>query len=180
VGLSLERIAELRGEDPATTYMALIAASRKMAAETGRGTESILGRSMHPDDIAALLSWPHTNVASDGSLAGRHPRGFGTFTRVLREHVREKATMSLPQAIHKMTGASADHVGIVGRGTIEPGAHADLVLFDPETVADRATPDSPNEPSVGIAWVMVNGDVVYRDGQVTDARPGRVIRRPSR
>ena len=176
VGLTLQRISELRGEDPATTYMALIAESQALAEQTGRGTESIIARSMHPDDIATLLSWPHTNVSSDGSLAGRHPRGFGAFTRVLREHVRETGLLSLPDAIRKMTGASAEHVGILERGTIRPGAYADLVLFDPETVADRATPDAANELSVGIDRVLVNGVIVYEDGQVTAARPGLVIR----
>ena len=180
VGLSLQRVAELRGEDPATTYMALIAESQALAEETGRGTESIIARSMHPDDIATLLAWPHTNVSSDGGLAGRHPRGFGTFTRVLRLHVRETGHLSLPDAIRKMTSASADHVGILDRGTIRPGAYADLVLFDPETVADRATPDDPNEPSVGIDRVLVNGTIVYENGHVTDARPGLVIRRNNR
>ena len=180
VGLTLQHIAELRGEDPATTYMALIAESRALAEETGRGTESIIARSMHPDDIATLLSWPHTNVSSDGSLSGRHPRGFGAFTRVLREHVRETGALSLPDAIRKMTSASAEHMGIVERGTIRPGAYADLVLFDAETVADRATPDAPNEPSVGIDRVLVNGAIVYEDGRVTDARPGLVIRRIDR
>ena len=80
----------------------------------------------------------------------------------------------------KMTSAAADHVGIIGRGTIRPGAYADLVLFDPETVADRATPDDPNEPSVGIDRVLVNGTIVYENGHVTDARPGLVIRRNDR
>ncbi len=180
VGLSLERIAKLRGEDPATTYMALIAESQALAEETGRRTESIIARSMHPDDIATLLAWPHTNVSSDGGLAGRHPRGFGAFTRVLRLHVRETEHLSLPDAIRKMTSASADHVGILARGTIRPGAYADLVLFDPETVADRATHDDPNEPSVGIDRVLVNGTIVYENGHVTDARPGLVIRRNDR
>jgi N-acyl-D-amino-acid deacylase len=79
-----------------------------------------------------------------------------------------------------MTGASAAHVGILERGTITPGAYADLVLFDPETVADRATPDAANEPSVGIDRVLVNGIIVYANGRVTDARPGLVIRRVDR
>jgi len=177
VGLSLQAISELRGEDPATTYMALIAESQAMAETTGRGTESIIARSMHPDDIAALLGWAHTNVSSDGGLAGRHPRGFGAFTRVLREQVRETGNLTLPEAVRKMTGAAADHVGIADRGTIRAGAYADLVIFDAATVADRATPDDPNAISIGIEWVIVNGAIVYEGGQVTDARPGRVIRR---
>jgi N-acyl-D-amino-acid deacylase len=177
VGMSLDQVAESRAEDPATTYMALIAESQALAEETGQGTESIIARSMHPEDIATLLAWPHTNVSSDGGLSGRHPRGFGAFTRVLRVHVREEGHLGLPEAIRKMTSAAADHVGIQGRGIIRPGAYADLVLFDPETVADRATPDAPNEPSAGIDRVLVNGVVVYEDGAVTPARPGRVIRR---
>ncbi|MGD8817057.1 MAG: D-aminoacylase [Acidobacteriota bacterium] len=177
VGLSLQQIADLRAEDPVTTYMALIAESQAAEAETGQGGESIIARSMDPDDIGTLLAWEHTNVASDGSLAGRHPRGFGTFTRVLREQVRESGRLLLPEAIRKMTAASAAHVGVEQRGTIRPGAYADLVLFDPATVADRATADDPNATSIGIAKVIVNGSIVYEGGRVTDARPGRVIRR---
>ncbi|MDA0311082.1 MAG: D-aminoacylase [Gemmatimonadetes bacterium] len=180
VGMSLAQIAEARGEDAATTYMALIAESQAMEEDTGRGTESIIARSMDPADIATLLAWPHTNVSSDGSLAGRHPRGFGSFTRVLRQHVREEQHLSLQSAIHKMTALSAQHVGIVDRGAIRVGAYADLVLFDPETVADRATPDDPNAPSVGIERVWVNGVLGYENGHVTDARSGRVIRRNDR
>ena len=79
-----------------------------------------------------------------------------------------------------MTALSAQHVGIVDRGAIRVGAYADLVLFDPETVADRATPDDPNAPSVGIERVWVNGVLGYENGHVTDARSGRVIRRNDR
>jgi len=180
VGMSLEQIAESRGEDPATTYMALIAESQALAEKTGAGTESIIAKSMHPDDIATLISWPHTNVSSDGMSFGGHPRGFGAFTRVLRMHVREERHLGLPEAIRKMTSSAAEHVGIEGRGVIRPGAYADLVLFDPETVADRSTAESPTEPSVGIDRVLVNGVVVFEDGQVTSERPGRVVRRKER
>jgi N-acyl-D-aspartate/D-glutamate deacylase len=91
--------------------------------------------------------------------------------------VREEGTLTLEDAIHKMTGLSARHVGIAQRGVIEPGAYADLVLFDPTTVADRATFEAPHEPSVGIRAVWVNGVQVWDGSAPTGARPGRVVRR---
>ena len=87
--------------------------------------------------------------------------------------------MSLEQAVHKMTGLSAEHMGFTGRGVIRPGAAADLVLFDPETVIDHATPDNPSALSSGISKVWVNGRVVFEDGRETGLRPGRFIARSS-
>jgi hypothetical protein len=132
---------------------------------------------MKPEDVAALIAWPHANICSDGSLAGRHPRGTGAFTRVLRVHVREQRLLTLEQAIHKMTGLSAAHVGLADRGVIRPGAFADLVLFDPETVADRSTFEHPELLSVGIHTVWVNGQAVFGEGKATGALPGRALRR---
>ena len=172
VGMTLAEIAEQRGKDPVTVYLELI---EEVHAIDGR--ESIIARSMTEEDIAALLSWPFTNVSSDGGLAGRHPRGFGAFTRVLALHVRERSDFSLERAIHKMTALAAENTGLSDRGTIREGAFADLVLFDPATVADRATPTDPNAPSVGIVGVWVNGERVYSGEGTTDNRPGRVLRR---
>jgi N-acyl-D-amino-acid deacylase len=98
---------------------------------------------------------------------------------VLGRHVREAGELDLAQAIHKMTGLAASHVGIEDRGTVAVGKAADLVLFDPETVLDRATPEDPLALSVGVERVWVNGVEVWRDGGPTGARPGRVIRRGS-
>ncbi len=170
-GRTLADVAGERGEDPVTAYMALIARSQAEDAD-----ESIIATSMDEGDVARLLQWPHTNVSSDGGLDGAHPRGFGAFTRVLGPMVRE-GHLSLEEAVHKMTALSAAHTGIEGRGVIRPGAFADLVLFDPATVADRATPESPHARSVGIHQVWVNGAVVYENGGTTGARPGRVVRR---
>src|SRR3546814_3271839 len=107
--------------------------------------------------IAKFIAWPQANICSDGSLDGLHPRGYGTFPRVLRMYVREKKMLTLEQAVHKMTGLAAQHVGLRDRGRIRVGAAADLALFDPRTVADRATYEKPHALSVGIARVWGNG-----------------------
>lgn len=177
VGKTMAEIAALRGTDPATTYMALIAESQAWQDSTGRGGESIIARSMTWDDITRLYRWPHTNVSSDGGLRGRHPRGFGSFTRVLGRLVREEGVLTWEQAVHRMTGLAAEHAGISDRGVIRPNAYADLVLLDPDRVIDRATPENPNAVSEGIVRVWVNGVAVYEEGATTGEFPGRVIRR---
>lgn len=173
VGKTVAQIAMQKGLDPAATLMDLIARSQVEGAEEG-----VIGTSMKSGDVAELIGWAHTNICSDGELAGRHPRGAGAFTRVLRVHVRERRQLTLEAAIHKMTGLAAAHVGIHDRGMIRPGAFADLVLFDPGTVADRATTDRPGALSVGIERVWVNGRAVYQDGRATGAFPGQAVRRP--
>jgi N-acyl-D-amino-acid deacylase len=139
--------------------------------------ESVIGTSMDERDIARLMAWPHANICSDGELAGRHPRGFGAFPRVLGRYVREQRVLSLPEAVGKMTALSAAHVGIADRGRIAPGYFADLVLFDPNSVSDRATPTAPRQRAVGIRTVWVNGQVVYESGATTGRYSGRVLRR---
>ena len=176
-GMTLAEIAAARGADPTTTYMELIAESQA-AAEAGRdGSESIVGTSMTTDDIATLLAWPHTNVSSDGGLRGAHPRGFGAYPRVLGRYVRDEGRLALVEAVHKMTGLAAAHMGLEGIGVIRAGAPADLVLFDPETVIDRATTAEPHLVAAGIERVWVAGVPVYEEGAATGARAGRVYRR---
>jgi N-acyl-D-amino-acid deacylase len=177
VGKTVADVARLRGTDSVTTLIALIRESLDMAKRTGRETESVIGTSMEERDVERILQWPHANVCSDGGLAGRHPRGFGTYPRVLGRYVRERKVLALEDAVRKMTSLAAAHVGISGRGVVRPGAYADLVLFDPATVLDRATPTDPQAVSTGIAGVWVNGREVYRGGTVTEERPGRVLRR---
>jgi N-acyl-D-amino-acid deacylase len=180
VGKTVADIARLRRTDAATTLMALIRETEE-AERAGRPSdESVIGTSMAERDVARLIAWPHANICSDGELAGRHPRGFGAFPRVLGRYVREQGLISLPEAVRKMTSLSAAHMGIVDRGRIAPGYFADLVLFDPATVIDRATPTAPRETAVGIRTVWVNGDVVYDAGAVTGRYPGRVVRRAGR
>lgn len=177
VGKTLADIAELRGVDAVTAYLDLIAEVQAMRRETGRGGESVIGTSMATEDVVRLLQWEHTNVSSDGGLAGRHPRGFGAFTRVLGRYARDEGYLSMAEAIHKMSGLAAEHMGMKDRGVIRAGAAADLVLFDPEAVVDHATPEEPGARSEGIVGVWVNGERVLDWGEPTGARPGRVIRR---
>ena len=178
VGKTITEIAAMRGMDPITTYMDLIAEVQRIQQATGTSVdESIIARSMDPEDVAKLMAWSHTNICSDGSLAGGHPRGFGTFTRILRRYVREEQHLSMEDAVHKMSGLAAEHMGISDRGVIRVGAFADLVLFDAERVSDHATFENPHLPSTGIEKVWVNGTLVYTDGKPTGDYPGRVIHR---
>ncbi len=177
VGKTLAQIADLRGSDPVTTYMGLIAESQAARQRDEGSGESIIATSMDENDIAALIGWEHTNICSDGGLAGRHPRGFGAFPRVLRQYVRRGKLLSIEEAVRKMTALAAEHVGFAGRGVIRPGAYADLVLFDPQRVSDRATPEDPQATSTGIERVWVNGVEVFSGGTTTGKHPGAVIRR---
>lgn len=179
VGKTVAQISALRGTSPAVTLMDLIREAQALEKATGRDAESVIGTSMAEADVERLMQWPHMNFCSDGELAGRHPRGFGSYTRVLGQYVRTRPVLTLEDAVRKMSRLAAANIGIAGRGTIEPGAYADLVLFDPATVADRATPEDPQAISAGIREVWVNGVSVFHDGQATGARPGRVIRRAS-
>lgn len=175
-GKTLAEVAQLRGEDAVTAYLALIDMVYGPAAPSD-AAESIVARSMAPEDVARLYQWPHTNVCTDGELDGPHPRGFGSFTRVLAQYVRDQGGLTLEDAVHKMTSLSAAHVGLKGRGVIEAGAFADLVLFDPATVEDHADFGSSRVTSTGIAGVWVNGVRVWNGTAPTDDHPGRALRR---
>ena len=175
VGKNVGEIARMRGSDPATTLMALIAES-----QAARADESVVARGMDERDIATILRWPYANICSDGELDGAHPRGFGSFPRVLGRYVREQHVLSLEEAVRRMTTLAAANVGITGRGRIAPGQAADLVLFDPATVGDRATLAEPHALSTGINTVWVNGEIVYENGRTTGRYPGKVLRRETR
>ena len=176
-GKTLAEIARARGADAPSTLMALIK-DAEAAEKAGRPSgETIIAASMVEPDIERLMAWPHTNICTDGELNGRHPRGFGSFPRVLGHYVRDRRVVPLPEAVRKMTTLAATHVGIRDRGRIAPGQRADLVLFDPTTIADRATPADPHAIAAGIAKVWVNGALAYENGRVTGVRAGQVIRR---
>lgn len=178
-GKTISAIAGLRKETPAQTLISLIAAAdefEKKHPESNEITESITGKSMGDADVINFLTWPNTNICSDGADGG-HPRGYGSFTRVLARYVREKKVISLESAIYKMTALTAEHVGLTKRGIIAPGYFADLVLFDPETVQDNATIQNSKALSSGIIKVWVNGECVYRNKQTTQKFPGKFLSR---
>jgi N-acyl-D-amino-acid deacylase len=132
-------------------------------------------------DVRRIMAHPLAMVGSDGLPFDPHPhpRQWGTFTNVLRTLVREQAVLSLEQAVHKMTGLAARNYGLADRGLLQAGYYADLVLFDPERVSDRATFETPIQVSQGIHGVWVNGRRVWSDGAAGTARPGMVLT-PSR
>lgn len=177
VGKTLAEIAALRRTDAATTLIQLIREADAAERAGGSSVESVIATSMDEADVRRLMQWEWANLCSDGQLNGRHPRGFGAFTRVLGPYVREHEVLELGQAIRKMTSLPARNIGIRDRGVIREGAFADLVLFDPTTVSDRATTTDPHATSTGIKTVWVNGEVVYEEGRTTGRYPGRVLRR---
>ncbi len=182
-GKTLAEIAALRGTDPATTLMDLIREAEALRKSRGPDDgeddiESVIAVSMKEADIERLIAWPYINFCTDGELDGTHPRGFGSFPRVLGRDVREAHILTLEDAIRKMTTQAAANVGVAERGRIESGAFADLVLFDPATVLDRATAQEPQATSTGIEMVWVNGRPVFADGHPSGRTPGRVLRRP--
>lgn len=134
---------------------------------------------MHEDDVRRILSHPAAMIGSDGLPHDLHPhpRLWGTFPRVLGHYSRETNLLSLEDAVRRMTSLPASQFGLQNRGKICPGAYADLVLFDPQTIIDQATFDKPTEKADGIELVMVNGRPTWNNNGSTGARPGKVIRR---
>lgn len=178
-GMTIEAISRKRGESPAETLIALIrlASEFRMAHPDFEGAvEAVAAKGMSDADIATFMAWEHTGICSDGN-AGGHPRGYGAFPRVLAKYVRDSHLLSLEEAVHKMTGLTAANLGIPGKGLIRPGYDADLVLFDPRTIQDRATIENPHALADGIHMVWVAGQLVYQNGQALDARPGTLLKR---
>ena len=161
---TMTEIASARGITPVDLFIEI----------ARNGGASVVAQSMMDEDIRAFYAWPWTMVSSDGGIEYRHPRGAGTFPRVLGRFVRERRWLTLEEAIRKMTSLPASRLGLKDRGTIAPGQVADLVLFDPETVIDNATFTEPFRLSSGIERVWVSGELVW-DGEPTGARPGRVL-----
>jgi len=134
---------------------------------------------MDEADVRRILKYPHTMIGSDGLPhdAHPHPRLWGSFPRVLGHYARELGLFSMEEAIRRMTSLPAERFGLTGRGRLKQNYAADLVLFDPKTVKDRATFEQPKQFSAGIAGVWVNGNAVWRDGRTIATRPGRALRR---
>jgi N-acyl-D-amino-acid deacylase len=181
VGKTIAQIAAARGTPPAETYLALIQqAEAYRAAHPGEtGVESVIGTAMRADDVADFIAWPHSNICSDGSSHGLHPRGKGSFAKIFRLYVREQRRLTLEEAVHKMTGLSAAHLGMTDRGVIRPGAIADLALFDPALFTDHASSETPEALATGMERVWVGGASVWEAGKPTGAFPGRFVKRGS-
>ncbi|HSC29808.1 MAG TPA: D-aminoacylase [Vicinamibacterales bacterium] len=178
-GLSMKQVAaKLKG---AETADAQFEAARDMMLAGGA---SMVYHFMSDDDVHRIMRHPQVAFASDSSVLtpGRgvpHPRGYGNNARVLAEYVRVRKVIPLEEAVRKMTSVPAGHFRFAGRGLVKEGYAADLVLFDPATVADAATFDRPHAFPVGIPHVLVNGVFVVRNGEHTGARPGEVLRQPA-
>jgi N-acyl-D-aspartate/D-glutamate deacylase len=179
VGKTVSAIAKERHESDAQTLISLvaIAADFKEKNPGYKGSiEAIAAKSMSEADVAKFIAWPYSVICSDGN-AGGHPRGYGSFSRILGKYVRNDKVIDLPTAIHKMTGQTAAYLGIKERGTIAIGNKADLVLLNPSTVIDHANIGNSHALSSGIEMVWVNGALIYKDQKATGNRPGVLIKR---
>lgn len=156
-GKTLAEIAVLRKVSPVDALLALL-------AEPGGPEAGIIARGMDDRDVAALMTWGFTNICSDGQSTGLHPRGFGSFPKVLSRYVRDEKLFSLEEGVRRMTSLAAANVGLTGRGTLAVGQAADLVLFDPATVRDRADFGHAQDQAIGIDRVWVNGANVFAQG----------------
>ena len=165
---TLAEIAQSLGITPTEAYVRMVK----------DGGAEIIGHSMIEKDVRVFYTQPWVMVASDGGIGAAHPRGAGTFPRVLGRYVREKHWLTLPEAIRKMTSLPAKRLKLADRGVLRAGMKADLVLFDPKTVLDRSTFEKPQELSQGIQAVFVNGIAVWEAGKAPGARPGRVLMGP--
>ncbi len=178
-GKNLTQLTEARGEE----------STMENAAETvmelvNRGGCSAIYHAIAEEDVVRIMRSPFTMIASDGEIpvfgqAAPHPRSYGTFARVLGVYVREKNVLTLEDAVRKMSAYPAQRLKIWDRGMLRPGMKADVVVFDPATVADRSEYDKPHQYSVGVHDVLVNGKFVLRQDQVTAERPGRVLVGPA-
>lgn len=175
-GQSLADVLAARGQ-PVTVEAA---AELAMDLQAQGGCRVVL-HSMAEEDVRRIMQHPTTMIASDGGIpapgvGAPHPRSYGSFARVLGHYVRQEAVLTLREAIHKMTGLPARRLGLNDRGVLREGAIADLAVFDPATVIDHATFANPHQFATGVRHVVVAGQAALRDGTVTGARPGRVLR----
>jgi N-acyl-D-aspartate/D-glutamate deacylase len=150
-------------------------------AQLNGGTGTIY-HAMDENDVENIMKHPMTMIGSDGRLSSPgdghpHPRAYGTFPRVLGYYVREKRVLSLPEAIHKMTGLSAKRLGLKNRGFIKEGFYADITVFNPETIIDKSTFTDPHQYPEGIEYVIINGNVAVKNGEASETAYGKVIRK---
>jgi N-acyl-D-amino-acid deacylase len=180
-GKSLAEVAKMRSKDPIETLMDLI-------AEDESRIECIYFL-MSEENVKKEMVKPWISFGSDEASqapegvflkSNPHPRAYGNFARVLGKYVREEKVLSLPEAIRKLSGLPATNLGLDHRGFLKEGMFADVVVFDPATIADRATFDKPHQYAVGVKHVFVNGTQVIKDGEHTGAKPGRALWGPGK
>jgi N-acyl-D-amino-acid deacylase len=171
-GHTLEELSKMTGKDAITLAQEII-----KRTEGREGQEGVVVTAMSEKDLETFIANPLISFCSDGGLHGTHPRGAGSFPRVLGRYVREKHVISLPEAIRKMTSLPAHRFGFSDRGQLKVGMKADVVLFDPKTVIDRATTKDPEAQPVGLFTVLVNGVPVLLEGKITGNHPGQVLTR---
>lgn len=164
---NMEEISKREGITPVELYMRIV-------RDGGAG---VVCHSMKDSDISTFYRQPWVMVSSDGGIGSRHPRGAGSYPRVLGRYVRELRWLTLPEAIRKMTSLPAQRFKLKDRGLIRAGFKADLVVFDARSIIDRATFQQPQLTSEGVQRVFVNGVEVWSDGKVTGERPGQALRR---
>jgi N-acyl-D-amino-acid deacylase len=178
-GKTLAEVAAQRGTSPEDTMIDLVIEDGSRV-----GTVYFL---MSEDNIRKKIALPWMSFGSDAESSApegvflqssTHPRAYGNFARLLGRYVRDEGIISLPEAIRRLTALPADNLGITGRGRLVEGHFADVVVFDPDTVADHATYESPLQLATGVTDVIVNGTPVLRNGEHTGATPGRVVRGP--
>jgi N-acyl-D-amino-acid deacylase len=166
-GKTLEQASAIAGLDPVDTYIEIVK----------KGGAGVIGYGMTEADVKTFYQTPWIMVSSDGGIGSRHPRGTGTFTRVLGRFARENKWLSLEEAVRKMTSMPASRLGLMDRGLLKKGMRADLVIFDAAKVIDRATFTQPQALSDGIRMVFVNGVEVWDGSKVTGNLPGQILRR---
>ena len=147
------------------------------------GGATAVYHAINSDDVDRIMQHPMTSIASDGpitlfNVGSPHPRTYGTYARVLGRYVRDRNILSLEEAIRKMTSLPAQILSINKRGLLREGYYADITIFDPETIIDKATFEDPHQYAVGINTVLVNGVIVVENGLHNGNRPGRVLRGP--
>lgn len=177
VGKSIAEIATAQGKDWVDATLDLILADRSRVG--------MIYFAMDEANVRHKLTLPWMKFGTDGSAwnprgAGGqpHPRAYGTYSKILGQYVRDEGVLTLEDAVRKSSWAVADRIGLRDRGLVAEGFMADLVVFDPETIAERSTYERPHQLSVGMVHVFVNGVPVLQDGEATNARPGRFVRGP--
>jgi dihydroorotase/N-acyl-D-amino-acid deacylase len=178
-GKNLAEITRGLGKEPT-----LDNAAESVMQIVERGGAQGIFHAIGEEDLERILRFPLTMIASDGEVTffgkeSPHPRSYGTFVRVLGLYVREKQVLRLEEAVRKMTSLPAMRLGLLDRGIIRPGMKADLVLFDPQHVRDRATFENPHQYAEGVAMVVVNGQIIFDGKAMTGAQPGRMLYGPA-